>query len=142
MNGLLHYSPVLVCFAVVFCFFGVAPYMVGNTKCTVREEPINNFNDCIFFASQDEIFHIPQAQEYCIGNFHSWDPKITTFPGLYLITAGAKRVVEAFTFFDVVCSTDFLRLFNATLSVAIFGLARTCRRMVSRYRQKSMGCCL
>ncbi|KAL4614829.1 hypothetical protein ACB092_07G080900 [Castanea dentata] len=30
----------------------------------------------------DEIFHITQAQQYCIGNFRSWDPMITTPPGL------------------------------------------------------------
>ncbi|CAG8711824.1 6791_t:CDS:2, partial [Dentiscutata heterogama] len=30
----------------------------------------------------DEIFHIPQAQRYCEGNYHEWDPKLTTPPGL------------------------------------------------------------
>ncbi|KAK8708948.1 hypothetical protein V6N13_059983 [Hibiscus sabdariffa] len=30
----------------------------------------------------DEIFHIPQAQRYCNGDFMSWDPMITTQPGL------------------------------------------------------------
>ena len=34
---------------------------------------------------QDEIFHIPQAQQYCKGNFGSWDPMITTPPGLYVL---------------------------------------------------------
>lgn len=32
--------------------------------------------------NQDEIFHIPQAQAYCSGDFHIWDPKLTTPPGL------------------------------------------------------------
>ena len=36
----------------------------------------------------DEIFHIPQAQKYCNGTFDSWDPKITTLPGLYLFSSG------------------------------------------------------
>jgi hypothetical protein len=31
---------------------------------------------------EDEYFHIPQAQKYCKGDY-SWDPKITTPPGLY-----------------------------------------------------------
>ena len=31
----------------------------------------------------DEIFHIPQAQAYCQGDFLYWDNKITTPPGLY-----------------------------------------------------------
>jgi hypothetical protein len=34
---------------------------------------------------QDEPFHIPMAQQYCRGDFISWDPKITTFPGLYYL---------------------------------------------------------
>ena len=33
---------------------------------------------------KDEIFHVPQAQKYCNGNFRSWDPMITTPPGLYV----------------------------------------------------------
>jgi len=31
----------------------------------------------------DETFHIPQCQAYCHGNFHDWNEKITTPPGLY-----------------------------------------------------------
>ena len=31
---------------------------------------------------QDEPFHVPQAQAYCRGDYWSWDPKITTPPGL------------------------------------------------------------
>ncbi|OCL03596.1 glycosyltransferase family 59 protein [Glonium stellatum] len=34
----------------------------------------------------DEVFHVRQAQVYCAGAFHQWDPKITTPPGLYLIS--------------------------------------------------------
>ncbi|KAI7335530.1 hypothetical protein KC315_g3172 [Hortaea werneckii] len=34
----------------------------------------------------DEVFHVRQAQLYCAGNFHDWDPKITTPPGLYLVS--------------------------------------------------------
>ncbi|PQQ06855.1 dol-P-Glc:Glc(2)Man(9)GlcNAc(2)-PP-Dol alpha-1 2-glucosyltransferase isoform X1 [Prunus yedoensis var. nudiflora] len=34
----------------------------------------------------DEIFHVPQAQQYCKGNFRSWDPMITTPPGLYYLS--------------------------------------------------------
>jgi alpha-1,2-glucosyltransferase len=38
-------------------------------------------------ATQDEIFHAPQTQKYCQGRLSEWDPKITTFPGLYLLAA-------------------------------------------------------
>ncbi|KAL0853151.1 hypothetical protein ABMA27_012911 [Loxostege sticticalis] len=35
----------------------------------------------------DELFHIPQGMAYCERNFTVWDPKITTLPGLYLVSA-------------------------------------------------------
>ena len=34
--------------------------------------------------SQDEVFHIPQTQRYCDEDFDTWDPAITTPPGLYV----------------------------------------------------------
>ncbi|MCJ1225772.1 glucosyltransferase [Toensbergia leucococca] len=34
----------------------------------------------------DEYFHIGQAEQYWLGHWESWDPKITTPPGLYLIS--------------------------------------------------------
>ncbi|KAL7410973.1 DIE2/ALG10 family-domain-containing protein [Mrakia frigida] len=45
----------------------------------------------------DEIFHIPQAQQYCSGNFKDWDPKLTTPPGLAnsSSTASWKPSVES-----------------------------------------------
>lgn len=40
---------------------------------------------------QDEPFHVPQTQRYCAGDFSTWDAKITTFPGLYLLSAALMR---------------------------------------------------
>jgi len=37
-------------------------------------------------SRQDEYFHIRQAKVYCAGNFTQWDPKITTPPGLYILS--------------------------------------------------------
>lgn len=73
----------------------------------------------------DEIFHIPQAQQYCKGNFRSWDPMITTPPGLYYLslahvaslfpgmfyTKGASSVSD-------VCSIAILRSINGVLAIA------------------------
>ncbi|KAL6507990.1 hypothetical protein OROGR_024185 [Orobanche gracilis] len=53
----------------------------------------------IMVEFQDEIFHVPQAQQYCRDNFRSWDPMITTPPGLDS------------------CSTSILRLTNGVLAV-------------------------
>ncbi|XP_041350519.1 putative Dol-P-Glc:Glc(2)Man(9)GlcNAc(2)-PP-Dol alpha-1,2-glucosyltransferase [Gigantopelta aegis] len=57
-----------------FCLAGLSLLMV--------------INDAQPAPYMDEIFHIPQAQEYCRRNFTSWDPMITTLPGLYLISVG------------------------------------------------------
>ncbi|KAG0327416.1 glucosyltransferase [Dissophora globulifera] len=54
----------------------------------------------------DEIFHVPQAQRYCQGDYWTWDPKLTTPPGLYIISnllLAAKRPL---------CSTFLLRVTN------------------------------
>ncbi|KAJ3290580.1 glucosyltransferase [Borealophlyctis nickersoniae] len=39
-------------------------------------------NDAVPDPYMDEIFHIPQAQRYCNGDYFTWDPKLTTPPGL------------------------------------------------------------
>lgn len=63
----------------------------------------------------DEVFHIPQAQKYCSGRFREWDPKITTLPGLYLISVGVlhplSRGLERW-----VCETAHLRMINVGLA--------------------------
>ena len=51
----------------------INPYMVSAKI---------NFNEALLMILQDEIFHIPQAQQYCAYNFSHWDPMITTLPGL------------------------------------------------------------
>ncbi len=49
------------------------PYLVSY-------EEIEQYKILTF--AQDEFFHVPQAAKYCKGDY-SWDPKITTPPGLY-----------------------------------------------------------
>uniref|UniRef100_A0A0E0KSH2 Dol-P-Glc:Glc(2)Man(9)GlcNAc(2)-PP-Dol alpha-1,2-glucosyltransferase n=1 Tax=Oryza punctata TaxID=4537 RepID=A0A0E0KSH2_ORYPU len=53
----------------------------------------------------DEIFHIPQVQRYCRGDFLTWDPMITTPPGL---------IAEVF---DALCTTALLRSTNVIMAV-------------------------
>ena len=36
---------------------------------------------------------MPQAQQYCSGNYFSWDPKLTTPPGLYTLSIILKSVL-------------------------------------------------
>ncbi|KAI5325615.1 PREDICTED: dol-P-Glc Glc(2)Man(9)GlcNAc(2)-PP-Dol [Prunus dulcis] len=72
----------------------------------------------------DEIFHVPQAQQYCKGNFRSWDPMITTPPGLYYLSLAhvaylfpGMSFIKAATSFSEVCSTSILRSFNGVLAL-------------------------
>ncbi|KAJ2861430.1 glucosyltransferase [Coemansia aciculifera] len=65
----------------------------------------------------DEVFHIPQAQHYCRGQFGVWDPKLTTPPGLYLIS---MVPAYALSIGPNPCSPEFLRTTNWALSLLLF----------------------
>ncbi|XP_057971407.1 dol-P-Glc:Glc(2)Man(9)GlcNAc(2)-PP-Dol alpha-1,2-glucosyltransferase isoform X2 [Malania oleifera] len=72
----------------------------------------------------DEIFHIPQAQQYCKGNFRSWDPMITTPPGLYYLSLAhvaslfpGMLCAQVASSFSDVCSTAVLRSINDVASL-------------------------
>ncbi|CAD6223011.1 GSCOCG00005349001-RA-CDS [Cotesia congregata] len=53
----------------------------------------------------DEVFHIPQTKKYCNGSFFEWDKKITTLPGLYILSA---IILAPFQ----LCTTIYLRSIN------------------------------
>ncbi|XP_030071621.1 dol-P-Glc:Glc(2)Man(9)GlcNAc(2)-PP-Dol alpha-1,2-glucosyltransferase A [Microcaecilia unicolor] len=67
----------------------------------------------------DELFHMPQAQQYCGGHFRQWDPMITTLPGLYLVSVGLlKPAAWLFGWSqDVVCSPGMLRFVNLLFGI-------------------------
>ena len=80
-------------------------------------------------STQDEWFHVPQTQQYCRGDFKHWDPKITTFPGLYLLsTPYAKAVGWLQGYLSVhgeaqeLCSTGVLRSLNVLLAAGFFAV--------------------
>uniref|UniRef100_T1IQU4 Dol-P-Glc:Glc(2)Man(9)GlcNAc(2)-PP-Dol alpha-1,2-glucosyltransferase n=1 Tax=Strigamia maritima TaxID=126957 RepID=T1IQU4_STRMM len=64
----------------------------------------------------DETFHIPQAQKYCDGKFQEWNSKITTLPGLYLISVGFLRPINFLTGINF-CDVFNLRLTNLFFSI-------------------------
>uniref|UniRef100_A0A914VQ64 Dol-P-Glc:Glc(2)Man(9)GlcNAc(2)-PP-Dol alpha-1,2-glucosyltransferase n=1 Tax=Plectus sambesii TaxID=2011161 RepID=A0A914VQ64_9BILA len=45
---------------------------------------IMKVNNVVPDEYMDEIYHADQMQRYCAGNYSSWNPLITTPPGLYL----------------------------------------------------------
>ena len=78
----------------------------------------------------DEIFHIPQAHNYCVYNFSHWDGKITTPPGLYLSSLLIYSPFYLFlTSFIELCSVFNLRatniIFSSLNTVVIFLLLRS-----------------
>ncbi|KAK9890024.1 hypothetical protein WA026_008831 [Henosepilachna vigintioctopunctata] len=64
----------------------------------------------------DEEFHLPLGEAYCQYNFNKWDPKVTTLPGLYLLTS---LIFGKWS----LCSTYWLRfvsLITSTINVLLF----------------------
>ena len=74
----------------------------------------------------DEIFHIPQARNFCNGNYTHWDSKITTLPGLYMIS---QIILSALSFLSSkslieLCSVQWLRFTNLILALSCFFVLR------------------
>lgn len=75
---------------------------------------------------------MPQAQRYCRGDFWTWDPKLTTPPGLYLFAA-PLGIVWNIIFGSLgsdgrsgndarglLCSIPALRIWNVIFALGIF----------------------
>ncbi|KAI9664613.1 MAG: glucosyltransferase [Bathelium mastoideum] len=61
----------------------------------------------------DEVFHVRQAQAYCAGRYLQWDPKITTPPGLYMLSAAFSTLFNR-------CDIKTLRALNVVGILGIF----------------------
>eukprot|EP00928_Gymnodinium_smaydae_P032643 TRINITY_DN23582_c0_g1_i1.p1 TRINITY_DN23582_c0_g1~~TRINITY_DN23582_c0_g1_i1.p1 ORF type:complete len:480 (-),score=52.98 TRINITY_DN23582_c0_g1_i1:205-1644(-) len=86
----------------------VAPTLAVCVWCVAAFPWLLRF--CDVEPYMDEIFHVAQAQRYCSGRFTEWDPKITTFPGLYLVATVLATPAG--------CSVAALRAVNALFGVA------------------------
>ncbi|RDA95108.1 hypothetical protein CP533_2180 [Ophiocordyceps camponoti-saundersi (nom. inval.)] len=79
----------------------------------------------------DEVFHIPQAQKYCHGRFGEWDDKITTPPGLYLLSNVFPQALKAAGIsLEDSCGTNSLRGFNVIALAVLAYLFLLCRRRI------------
>lgn len=79
----------------------------------------------------DEVFHIPQAQKYCEGRFLEWDDKITTPPGLYLLSLLVPGVVKPGTSpASYLCEAQSLRAASAIALMILAYLALLCRHEI------------
>ncbi|KAG5893070.1 hypothetical protein JTB14_021572 [Gonioctena quinquepunctata] len=66
----------------------------------------------------DEEFHLPLGIAYCNFNLNLWDPKVTTLPGLYLVSAFILGP------FDL-CTTYWLRFVSLGASIVNIILIHT-----------------
>ncbi|KAF5377620.1 hypothetical protein D9615_005107 [Tricholomella constricta] len=98
-------------------------YLVFCGACiTVLKE----LNTIVGEPYMDEPFHVPQAQAYCRGDFLTWDPKITTPPGLYVMSVLLKRV------FMFKCTLPMLRL---TTMLALLSLPPVLTRLLCFHKR-------
>ena len=67
----------------------------------------------------DEIFHVPKAQRFCSGDFSNYDPKITTPPGLYILSLLMYKSIRIFSN-RIGCSATFLRVICPFLKLIKF----------------------
>jgi hypothetical protein len=69
---------------------------VGGQECTIscQERRRRTISTAICGFAQDEPFHVKQTRQYCAGNWADWDPKITTFPGLYVVAVAYARLLQ------------------------------------------------
>ena len=100
-------------FMISLALYSIMIGVVGDMVCKNVPDPY-----------MDEIFHIPQAQRYCAGNFTTWDPKITTLPGLYLFSVGLLEPAHKISSFlgiqitkEELCSVTNLRSINLVMAV-------------------------
>ncbi|KAG7110821.1 hypothetical protein HYQ45_017480 [Verticillium longisporum] len=89
----------------------------------------------------DEFFHIPQAQVYCKNKFTDWDDKITTPPGLYLLSRFliSLGALITRTTVDEACKAGDLRLHNAFALFGVVVCAAYCRHHIEAQHRAISG---
>lgn len=107
-------------------------------------------NEIVSAPYMDEIFHIPQAQIYCHGLFHKWDPKITTPSGPYMFAFFVANLPNLtlsyldqwipglFGDFRLFCSVEFLRLLNQIFSIGTIGLIAYIQPLIHKSQPGSL----
>ena len=78
--------------------------------------------------------------KYYYGDYSYWDSKITTFPGLYLISSTSLKIIsnllEITTGNYIECSVSLLRTFNHWFAFISVFLYMGCRQQVIKVKKK------
>ncbi|CDW60815.1 DIE2 ALG10 domain containing protein [Trichuris trichiura] len=80
------------------------------------------FNKAVPFPFVDEKFHFDQLHKYCDGNFTYWNPKITTPPGLYVLSLAYVRALSLLFGSDS-CTLPTVRFFNVIATLLLFNVS-------------------
>ncbi|PIA17127.1 hypothetical protein COEREDRAFT_41657 [Coemansia reversa NRRL 1564] len=112
----------------VFVVYALVSYSVLQKVNSTVKEPY-----------MDEIFHVRQAQHYCKGDFDVWEPKLTTPPGLYLISLVLNMSLTWIMGNKDMCTIESLRITNWLLGLVlfwiIFGLVQQLHNTISIWQK-------
>lgn len=102
--------------------FGLCVALISSILYLVLHYITNLIYQNVQQPYMDEIFHIPQAKLYCSNNFTYYDPKITTPPGLYLISYARIWLRDKILMrrLELVCDIMDLRRTNHLIAIANF----------------------
>ncbi|KAF8139973.1 glycosyltransferase family 59 protein [Boletus edulis] len=95
--------------------------------CGVALSLLKEYNNEVVEPYMDEPFHVPQAQAYCRGEWSTWDPKITTPPGLYILSVLLHRI------FVFRCNLALLRF---TVTLTLISLPLLCARLLAFHQRR------
>ncbi|KAG2350705.1 glycosyltransferase family 59 protein [Suillus weaverae] len=101
--------------------------MLYLVYCGVAVAVLKEFNTVVTEPYMDEPFHVPQALAYCRSEWSTWDPKITTPPGLYMLSVLLHRV------FMFKCNLNLLRL---TTTLTLFALPLVLTRLLGFHQRR------
>lgn len=111
---------------------GIASKLLVLASCFVYFQAnyliLSELNGQVNAPYMDEIFHVFQAQDYCLGDYHKWNDKITTLPGLYLVTTTPLRLIsylkneqnDSARLLGQTCNLQNLRLSNVIMSTLVY----------------------
>jgi alpha-1,2-glucosyltransferase len=76
----------------------------------------NRFNKNLTGPYMDEEFHFDQVVHYIQGDYTYWNSKLTTFPGLFIISSLLYSIFQSIIVID---GFSFLRIINSQYGVGL-----------------------
>ncbi|KAL8710609.1 MAG: hypothetical protein Q9220_004833 [cf. Caloplaca sp. 1 TL-2023] len=86
----------------------------------------------------DEYFHVHQARLYFQGRFREWHPKITTPPGLYLVSLASLRWLRLIGLFDYISVANLRRTNLGAAALLPFFLRDLLRKSADKHDSRTL----